>query len=274
MTDDSQLDSDVSGGSAGVDPDVVLYEVDGRIATITLNRPKQRNSVSPELATALGAAIGRFEADPEVWVAILTGAGGVFSAGADLKAIAAGRGGELSVEPGGFAGYVRYPRTKPVIAAVRGFALAGGTELVLASDMVVAGTDTFFGVPEVTRGIVAAAGGLFRLPRVLPRARALELIATGDRLGADEALRHGMVNAVVEPDEVLPTARALADRICANAPVAVRESLAVARRAAELTEDEAWELSGEARNRVMATEDAAEGPRAFAEKRPAVWKGR
>ncbi|MDQ1672219.1 MAG: hypothetical protein QOC98_781 [Frankiaceae bacterium] len=274
MTNGNQPDSGSDGGADDGTDEVVRYEVDGRIVTITLNRPKQRNSVSPELASALGDAVARFEADPEVWVAILTGAGGVFSAGADLKAIAAGRGAELSVEPGGFAGYVRYPRTKPVIAAVRGFALAGGTELVLASDMVIAGTDTFFGVPEVTRGIVAAAGGLFRLPRVLPRARALELIATGDRLGAEEALRHGMVNAVVEPDQVLATARELAEKICANAPVAVRESLALARRAAELTEDEAWQLSGEARNRVMATEDAAEGPRAFAEKRPAVWKGR
>jgi enoyl-CoA hydratase len=256
------------------DAEVVRYEVDGHVVTITLNRPQQRNAVSPELAAALGDAVTRFEQDPDVWVAILTGAGGIFSAGADLKAIAAGRGSELSVEPGGFAGYVRYPRTKPVIAAVRGFALAGGTELALASDLIVAGTDTFFGVPEVTRGIVAAAGGLFRLPRVLPRARALELIMTGDRLPADEALRHGMINAVVDPEQVLPTARGLADRICANAPVAVRESLALARRAAELTEDEAWRLSGEARDRVMASEDAAEGPRAFAEKRPAVWKGR
>jgi enoyl-CoA hydratase/carnithine racemase len=231
-----------------------------------LNRPQQRNAVSPEVAVGLGDAVTRFEQDPEVWVAILTGAGGIFSAGADLKAIAAGRAAELSVEPGGFAGYVRYPRSKPVIAAVRGLALAGGTELVLASDLVVAGTDTSFGLPEVTRGIVAAAGGLFRLPRVLPRARALELIATGERLSAEEALRHGMVNAVVDPEKVLPTARALADRICQNAPVAVRESLALARRAAELTEDEAWRLSAEARDRVAATEDAAEGPRAFAEK--------
>ena len=152
--------------------DVVRYEVDGHVATMTLNRPQQRNAVSPELAARWAPRSTRFEQDPDVWVAILTGAGGIFSAGADLKAIAAGRGGELSVEPGGFAGYVRYPRTKPVIAAVRGFALAGGTELVLASDLVVAGTDTFFGLPEVTRGIVAAAGGLFRLPRVTARALA------------------------------------------------------------------------------------------------------
>jgi enoyl-CoA hydratase len=252
----------------------VLYEVDGRVATITLNRPQQRNAVNPELATALSETIQRFEADPEVWVAVLTGAGGIFSAGADLKAIAAGRARELSTEQGGFAGFVRQPRTKPVIAAVRGLALAGGTELAIACDLIVAATDTAFGLPEVTRGIIAAGGGLLRLPRILPRARALELVMTGERLPAEEALRFGMVNAVVDPDDVLSTARRLADRICANAPVAVRESLALARRADELTEDEAWRISAEAADRVRQTEDAAEGPRAFAEKREPRWTGR
>jgi enoyl-CoA hydratase len=252
----------------------VRYEVDGRVATITLNRPDQRNAVDPELTAAFGAAMETFETDSEVWLAILTGAGATFSAGADLKAIAAGRAAELSTECGGFAGFVRYPRTKPVIAAVRGLALAGGTELVLACDLVVAGTDTAFGLPEVTRGIVAAGGGLFRLPRALPRARALELVMTGARLPAEEALRHGMINAVVDPDDVLPTARALADRICANAPLAVRESLALAREALELPEEEAWRRSAEAADRIRRTEDAAEGPRAFAEKRPARWSGR
>ncbi|HSP37810.1 MAG TPA: crotonase/enoyl-CoA hydratase family protein [Frankiaceae bacterium] len=254
--------------------DEVLYEVDGRIATITLNRPQQRNAVNPELTAAFSEVLGTFEADPEVWVAVLTGAGGIFSAGADLKAIAAGRARDLSTEQGGFAGFVRYPRTKPMIAAVRGLALAGGTELAIACDLIVAGTDTAFGLPEVTRGIVAAGGGLLRLPRILPRARALELVMTGARLPADEALRFGMVNAVVEPDEVLPTARALAERICRNAPVAVRESLALARQADQLTEDEGWRLSGEASERVRHTEDAREGPRAFAEKREPQWSGR
>jgi enoyl-CoA hydratase len=254
--------------------DEVLYEVDGRVATLTLNRPQQRNAVSPELVTAMSAALSAFEGDPEVWVGVLTGAGSMFSAGADLKAIAAGRARELSTADGGFAGFVRYPRTKPMIAAVRGFALAGGTELALACDLIVAATDTAFGLPEVTRGIVAAGGGLLRLPRVLPRARALELIMTGDRLPAEEAFRLGMVNAVVDPDDVLPTARGLADRICANAPLAVRESLGVARRAQELTEDEGWRISGEAADRVRQTEDAAEGPRAFAEKREPRWTGR
>lgn len=252
----------------------VRYDVDGKVATVTIDRPEQRNAVSPEVATGLTEAMDRFEADDEVWVAILTGAGPLFSAGADLKAMAAGRSAELATEKGGFAGFVRYPRTKPVIAAVRGFALAGGTELVLACDVVVASRDAVFGLPEVTRGIVAAAGGLFRLPRVIPPARARELIMTGERLGAEEAHRLGLVNHVVDPDEVLPTARGIADRVCANAPLAVRESLALARAALEIDEEEGWRRSAEAGARIRATADAREGPRAFAEKRPPVWTGR
>jgi enoyl-CoA hydratase/carnithine racemase len=161
-----------------------------------------------------------------------------------------------------------------VIAAVVGPALAGGTELVLACDLVVASTSTSFGLPEVTRGIVAAGGGLFRLPRALPRARALELILTGDRLGADEALAHGMVNAVVADDDVLPAARRLAAKICVNAPLAVRESLALARDAFEVDDAEGWRRSTEAMDRIRVSDDAKEGPRAFAEKRTPRWTGR
>lgn len=253
---------------------VLRYEVDGRVATLTLNRPDQRNAVDPALALAIEQAMDRLESDDDVWAAVLTGAGGVFSAGADLKAIAAGRVDDLSTDRGGFAGFVHYPRRKPVVAAVRGLALAGGTELVLACDLVVAATDAAFGLPEVTRGIVAAAGGLFRLPRVLPRARALELILTGDRMPADEGHRLGLVNALVEPEQVLATARSMAERICRNAPVAVRESLAVARRALDVSEDEGWRLSAEAMARIGRTEDAVEGPRAFVEKRIPNWTGR
>ncbi len=252
----------------------VLYDVDGRVATITLNRPEQRNSVSPELTTHLAAAMDRFEADDEVWVAILTATGTMFCAGADLKAIGAGRGAELSTEAGGFGGFVRYPRTKPVIAAVRGFALAGGTELVLGCDLVVAGTDAQFGVPEVTRGLVAAAGGLFRLPRVLGQARAIELILTADRLGAEEAHRLGMVNHLVEPEAVLDRARELAERICRNAPLAVRESLAIARDALLISDDEGWQRSADAMDRVRGSDDVREGIAAFVEKRDPQWTGR
>jgi enoyl-CoA hydratase/carnithine racemase len=255
-------------------PDSVLYRIDGRIATITLNRADQRNAVDPAVAIALEQAMDRVEADDGVWVSVLTGAGTTFCAGADLKAIAAGRTAELATERGGFAGFVHYPRDKPVIAAVRGPALAGGTELVLACDLVVAGSDATFGLPEVSRGIVAAGGGLFRLPRLLPRARALELVLTGDGMGADEAQQLGLINRVVDPDDVLPAAHALAERICRNAPLAVRESLALARRGAQLSDKEAWRLSTEALQRIWQTEDATEGPRAFAEKRLPKWAGR
>ncbi|MCW2616477.1 MAG: enoyl-CoA hydratase/isomerase family protein [Frankiales bacterium] len=252
----------------------ILYEVDGHVATITLNRPEQRNSVSPELTLELAAAMDRMEADDEVWVGILTSTGTMFCAGADLKAIGAGRGEELSTQQGGFAGFVRYPRTKPMIAAVRGFALAGGTELVLACDLVVAGTDVQFGLPEVTRGLVAAAGGLFRLPRVIGQARALELILTADRFGAEEAHRLGMVNHLVEPDAVLDRARELAGRICQNAPLAVRESLAIAREALLISDEEGWTRSAEAMGRMRSSDDVREGIMAFIEKRDPTWSGR
>ena len=243
---------------------VTLERLPGHVALVRLNRPGARNAVDGAVARALDAAVAETEGDPEIRVTVLAGsAGGVFCAGADLKEIAAGRAAELWTPRGGFAGFVFAERAKPWIAAVGGKALAGGCELVLACELVVAAEDAAFGLPEVSRGLIAAAGGLFRLPRALPRALALELILTADTLDARRAYEHGLVNHLVP-----------AGRVARNAPLAVRESLAVARRAHELTEVELRALTGAARERVVASEDFREGPRAFVEKRAPRWSGR
>ena len=253
----------------------VRYEVNSRIAIVTLDRPAQRNAVDAAMTAALRAAMDRFEADPEALVAILTGSGDrAFCAGMDLKAFAAGEGPAILEGPGGFAGFTHYRRTKPCIAAVNGAALGGGCELVLACDLVVAAEHARFGFPEVTRGLFAVSGGVLRLPRLIPRARALELLLTGDLVDAKTAFELGLLNRVVPQGQVLPAARDLARRIGANAPLAVRETLALARAVFALPEEHLQARSDAAWARVAASEDAREGPRAFAEKRPAVWQGR
>lgn len=255
---------------------VTLERLPEHVARVTLNRPPARNAVNAALAQALQAIVDELEADAQVRAVVLTGAdaGGVFCAGADLKEVAAGGADALFTERGGFAGFVDAPRSKPWIAAVNGKALAGGCEIVLACDLVVASDDAAFGLPEVTRGLIAAAGGLYRLPRVLPRPVALELILTADTLSAADALRLGWLNRVVPAARVMDEALALARRITRNAPVAVRESLQIARQAADLDEAQLRPLSLQARKRVQATEDYREGPRAFIEKRPPRWSGR
>jgi enoyl-CoA hydratase/carnithine racemase len=254
----------------------VLYEVvDGHIAVITLNRPEVRNAVNPELAAAIGWLIKLVEADDDIRVAILTSSNDrVFCAGADLTAISAGRGAGIATADGGFAGFVDAPKDKPWIAAVKGYALAGGGELCLACDMIVASEDAKFGLPEVKRGLFAGAGGVHRLPRALPRNIALELVATGDPLDAQRAYALGLVNRVVPTDEVLAAALDLARAIAVNAPLSVRESLKVARQASEIPDAQMRKLSGEAAMRVMSTADAREGPLAFLEKRAPRWTGR
>ncbi|SRR6266508_2143733 len=253
---------------------MVEYETRGRVGILTINRPEARNAVNGDVATGMEAALDRLEEDDDIWVGILTGAGTVFSAGADLKAIASGRAGSLQTKRGGFGGLVQRERTKPLIAAVDGPALAGGCELVLACDLVVASANARFGLPEVKRSLVAAAGGLFRLPRTLPRPIALEIIMTGDPIDAERAHHHGMVNILCAAGEALDAALQLADRICANAPLAVRESRRIAVTAVDEPDEVGWKMSVEGMAKLAHTEDFAEGPRAFIEKRAPEWTGR
>ena len=250
----------------------VNFEIRDRIAIITLNRPEARNAVSQQLAEDLEAAIDRLEADDALWIGILCGNGPAFCAGADLKAIASGEA-RLTTERGGFAGLVRRVRTKPLIAAVEGPAVAGGTEIVLSCDLVVASTTACFGLPEVKRSLVANAGGLFRLPRALPVNVAMEMALTGDDLNAEAAHRHGLVNRLVQPGHALATAVELAEAVNANAPLAVRASRRVVLAARLLEDDEAFEVAANATREVFRTEDFREGPRAFVEKRPPIWTG-
>lgn len=253
---------------------MVTYELQGHVALITIRRPEARNAVNGEVATAMEAAIDQLEDDPAAWVGVVTGEGSVFSAGADLKAIAAGQAGALATAKGGFAGIAGREREKPLIAAVDGPALAGGCEIALSCDLIVASTAAAFGLPEVKRSLAAAAGGLFRLPRAIPRNIAMEVILTGDPLSAERAHQFGLVNTLVEPGQALAAAIELAERICVNAPLAVRASRKVVSAAATATDDELWKMSVSAMGQLMQTEDFQEGPRAFIEKRAPKWQGR
>ena len=244
------------------------------VLVITINRPEARNAVNDEVANGIEAGIDRLEDDDALWVGIITGVPPVFCAGADLKLINAGRGAELATRRGGFAGITKRTRTKPVIAAVDGPALAGGTEITLACDLVVASTTATFGIPEVKRSLVAGAGGLFRLPRRIPFNVAMELALTGDPIDATRAHALGLVNHLTEPGDALSRAEALAAQITANAPVAVRSSRQVVLEATDADDETAWRLTDEAMGRAMTSEDLKEGLTAFIEKRPPVWKGR
>jgi enoyl-CoA hydratase len=255
--------------------DAVLYEADDdHIVTLTLNRPAARNAVNGDVARMMEEGLDRFEADDDARVAIITGAGPVFCAGADLKEVASGNARSISTKRGGFAGLVVRERTKPLIAAVNGTAVAGGCEILLACDMAVVAEGVMIGVPEVKRSLVAAAGALWRLPRAVGPARAAEMALTGDPITADAALAAGLINAVVPAGEVMNAARALAARVSVNAPLAVQASRTVLTKAFEATEQELYRASNQAIVSLMDTEDFAEGPRAFIEKRPPVWKGR
>ena len=259
--------------------DIVLYEARGRIALITLNRPEARNAVNGDVAEALEAAIDRMENDPEIWCGILTAntqgqERPVFCAGADLKAINSGQAGSLNTKRGGFAGFVYRDRDKPVIVAVDGLATAGGCEIVLSADLVVATTRSAFGLAEVKRNLVAGAGGLFRLPRAIGRGPALEVILTGEPLPAQRAYDLGLVNRLVEPGQAVEVATKLAEQICAAAPLAVWASRKVVLASAYEDDDTLKKMTNEAFAKILASEDTKEGLTAFIEKRPPNWKAK
>ena len=243
----------------------------GRIELLRLNRPEARNAMSPELSAAIEAALDDIEADRDVTAVVLTGAGPVFCAGADLKVVARGEGQRITTRRGGFGGLVQRDFPKPVIAAVNGLAVAGGFELVLACDLVVAAEDAGFGLPEVSRGLLAAAGGPIRLAKRVPLAIALEVGMTGEPLSAARAFQLGLVNRVVPAARVVDEAIGLAERIGRNSPTAVRATRQLIRDAVEATEAEGWRLTAQGAAEVIASGDTLEGATAFVEKRDPVW---
>jgi enoyl-CoA hydratase/carnithine racemase len=251
--------------------DEVLVERRGHVALLTINRPEARNAINRATAVALNDALDAAEADDDVWVIVLTGAGDkAFSAGMDLKAFAAG---ETPFTSNGFGGITLRDCPKPIIAAANGAALAGGFEIMISCDMVVAAEHARFGIPEASRGLVAGAGGLIRLAKRVPLAIAYEMALSADPIDAARAYDLGLVNRVVPGDQVVEAALALAERISRNAPLAVRESKRVMHASLELTEEEAWKVNNEAFLAIGASADALEGAIAFAEKRDPVWRG-
>jgi enoyl-CoA hydratase len=254
------------------DQPAVLTERRDGVLVVTLNRPDQRNAVNAALAEGVGTAMDTLDADPELRVGVLFGAGKGFSAGMDLKAFV--RGESPYYGDRGFAGLCQRPPEKPLIAAVEGFALAGGLEIALACDLIVAAAGARLGIPEVKRGLTAAAGGLVRLPRRIPFHIAMELALTGDPIDAERAAALGLVNEVAEPGGALDAALALAARITANGPLALVASKRVLVEQQDWSLDELWQRQGEITGAVNTSEDAREGATAFAEKRAPVWKGR
>jgi crotonobetainyl-CoA hydratase len=260
----------------------VLYERDGHVALLTLNRPEALNAVNAALADELGGLLERAVADDGVRAIVVTGAGRAFCAGADLKEIAAGRSiGPTAHPEWGFAGLAQHWVSKPLVAAVNGYAMGGGTEIALACDLVVASEQAAFGLPEVKRGLFAAAGGVIRLQRQIPIKLAAQLALTGDPVDAATARQWGLVNDVVPPGEVVTRALELAGRIAANAPLSVQHSKRLLHQSASAGSDwdpawsgaDPWRINAEAIDAVFGSADAVEGATAFASKRAPVWTG-
>jgi enoyl-CoA hydratase len=247
--------------------DEVLTTVHGRVLVVSLNRPTAKNAIDGALAERLIAAIARLDESVDLSVGVLTGEGGTFSSGMDLKAFAA------HGPPPGFEDFLRRGAQKPLVAAIEGHALAGGLELALVCDLIVASRNARFGLPEVAVGLFAAGGGLMRLPRRLPFAVAMEAALTGDPITADEALANGLVNRLVATGTALDVALLLADRIAANAPLALAASKHLVRASQGLSEEEYWSVQKPYVKSVFFSSDAKEGPRAFREKRPPRWSG-
>jgi enoyl-CoA hydratase len=250
---------------------VIVDTADG-VMTITLNRPKAKNAANKALAQGVADALDQLESDSRLRVGILTGAGGTFCSGMDLKAYVAGE--DPIIEGRGFAGLCEHKITKPLIAAVEGYALAGGFEMAISCDLIVAADNATFGMPETKRGLVAGAGGLVKLPKQIPSRVAKELALTGDFFTASRAYDLGLVNQVVSAGEALDAARALAEKIAGNGPLAVAITKEVIDKAQDWTTDVMFAHQSELIEPVFSSEDAIEGATAFAEKRAPVWKGR
>ena len=251
--------------------DAVLTEEDGGVLVITINRPEARNAVNTAVAEGIAAALNELDSRKDLAVGILTGAGGTFSAGMDLKGFL--KGENPFTEDRGFAGIAQKPPETPLIAAVEGYALAGGCEIALCCDMIVASREAKFGLPEPKRGLVAGAGGLLRLPQRIPFHIAMEIALTGDHYSAERMAELGFINRLAEPGSALEVAKELAAKIAENAPLALAATKKIIVGSTEWPTDELWDRQNAILGPVFVSKDAQEGPAAFAQKRKPVWTG-